>query len=634
METPEVERRLVAILSADVAGYSRLMGDDHEATVQTLTAYREIFSEYIGRHHGRIVNAPGDAVLAEFASVVDAVGCAVELQRELAERNAELASHRRMDFRMGINLGDVLVKEEALYGNGVNIAARLEALAEPGGICISGTAYDQVKNRLPLEYDDQGEQSVKNIADPVRVYRVLSQPGAAAHRVVRAKRLAGRKGKLIGFAAAAAIVAGFIAVGVYYIQPPEEDPILAMPTGPTIAVLPFENMTGDPEQEYFSDGITEQIIAELTRFTDLHVLARNSTFQYKGKAVDVREIGTNLGADYIVEGSVRRGATRVRVTVQLLDASDGSHLWAETYDRELTGADLLDIQDEITRHVVATLADAWGVIHLARLQQVRGKANTDLNAYECQLRVIQFYSAITSELHLQARTCVEQSLETHPDDPGLLAFYANLILSEYRYGFNPRLDPLPRALETVNRAIALDRNNAIAHHVLALAQHARHDFEAFLAAAERAIALNPNQATTLVTMGIFMIMSGKLERGLALANKGIALNPGGAGWYHFAPQHYHYARGEYEQALAAALKINMPGFFLYHAAYAADFAQLGRMEEAQAEIEKLLNVYPDFGAHARAEWRKWSWNFEELIESYLDGLRKAGLEIPDEEEPK
>jgi adenylate cyclase len=640
MSEERVDRKLTAILSADVVGYSRLMGEDDAATVATLGAYRKLFVSRIEAHRGRVVDAKGDALLAEFGSVVNAVACAAEVQREIAERNVELPEERRMRFRIGVNLGDVIVQDEALYGDGVNIAARLEALAEPGGICISGAAHAEVENKLPLEFEFQGKQQVKNITNAVPVYRVLSLPGAAAARVLRAGRLRARlklhKGKIVGLAMAAIFVLGLIAAEAYISrlrQPAvEDDPVLAMPGGPTIAVLPFDNLSGDPEQEYFSDGLTEQIIADLSRFPELHVLARNSTGQYKGKSVDVRDIGTNLGADYVIEGSVRRGETRVRVTAQLVKTADGSHLWAESYDRELTGSDLLDIQEGITGQIVAKLGDSHGVINLARLEQVRGKAATDLDAYQCQLRVIQYYSALTPRGHLQARTCIEQALERSPDNPDLLAWQSSLILDEHRFGFNPRPNPLPRAVEAVKRAIALDRNHHRAHNVNSQLQHLRRNLDGFLVASERAVALNPSHATTLVSNGLNMISAGKLERGMALASKGIALNPDGAGWYYFAPQHYHYARGEYEKALAAALKVNTPRFFLHPVVLAADYAQLGRMEEAQAEVEKLLALYPDFGANARVELEKFFWNFEALLEGYLDGLRKAGLKIPDEPE--
>ncbi|MCH9047004.1 MAG: adenylate/guanylate cyclase domain-containing protein [SAR324 cluster bacterium] len=361
MAASDVQRKLAAILSADVQGYSRLMGEDEAATIEALTASREVFSSYIEQYRGRVVNAPGDSILADFASVVDAVGCAVEIQRELAERNAELPDDRRMDFRIGINLGDVVVKNGAIYGDGVNIAARVESLAEGGGICISGSAYAQVRNKLKLEYEFLGKKEVKNIDEPVPVYRVLSVPGAAAHRVIRAKKkLAARWGK------AALAVAVVLVVGVggflawnYYQQRElqaalaafEKEAALPLPDKPSIAVLAFKNMSGDPEQEYFSDGISENIITRLAGLSDMFVIARNSSFKYKGKQVDVRQVGRELGVRYVLEGSVQKAGERVRITAQLIDAATRAHLWAGSYDRVLK--DIFAVQDEITRTIVA-----------------------------------------------------------------------------------------------------------------------------------------------------------------------------------------------------------------------------------------------------------------------------------------
>src|SRR3989442_6017169 len=288
-----MERKLTAILSADVKGYSRLMGEDEEATIRTLTAYRAVMTTCIQQQRGRVVDSPGDNLLAEFASVVDAVRCAVEMQQELKTRNAELPTQRKMEFRIGINLGDVVVEEERLYGDGVNIAARLESLAEPGGICISGTVYDQMKNKLALEYASLGEQAVKNIAEPVRVYRVRMTPRAVVPPTS-----------------------------------PEQGSTLALPDKPSIAVLPFTNMSGDPEQEYFSDGITEDLITDLSKLSGLFVIARNSVFTYKGKAVEVAEVSRRLGVRYVMEGSVRKAGNRVRINAQLVDATVGGHLWA------------------------------------------------------------------------------------------------------------------------------------------------------------------------------------------------------------------------------------------------------------------------------------------------------------------
>src|SRR3989338_417536 len=313
-----IQRKLAAIVSADVKGYSRLMGEDEEATIRTLTVYREVMAVLIGQHRGRVVDSPGDNLLAEFASVVDAVRYAVEIQRGLKVRNADLPVHRRMEFRIGINLGDVVVEGERLYGDGVNIAARLEGLAEGGGICISGTVYDQIENKLALGYEYLGEQAVKNIPKPVRVYQVKDEPGVSTPTVSG-----------------------------------DKSPTLALPDKPSIAVLPFANMSGDPEQEYFSDGITEDLITELSRFHELFVIARNSTFAYKGRSADVRQVGRDLGVSHVLEGSVRRVGDRVRITAQLLDAATGHHLWAERYDRGLE--DIFALQDEITREIVAAL---------------------------------------------------------------------------------------------------------------------------------------------------------------------------------------------------------------------------------------------------------------------------------------
>jgi len=347
------KRKLAAILSADVEGYSRLMDDDEEATVRTITSYRNVITDLTQQFRGRVVDSPGDNILADFTSVVDAVNCAVEIQRDLAERNAELPDNRKMKFRIGVNLGDVIEEDGRIYGDGVNIAARVESLSEAGGICISGRAHDQVENKLGLEYEDLGKHEVKNISRPIQVYRVLSYPGAAAHRVVQAKETLGRKWRKIGFSAAAiVIVAAAIGIWQFYMRRPSVEPASVekmaypLPEKPSIAVLPFDNMSDDPKQEYFSDGITEEIITALSKLDQLFVIARNSTFTYKGKPVKVKQVAEELGVRYVLEGSVRKSEDRVRITAQLIDAISGHHLWAERYDRDLK--DIFTLQDEIT----------------------------------------------------------------------------------------------------------------------------------------------------------------------------------------------------------------------------------------------------------------------------------------------
>ena len=378
-----MERKLTAILSADVKGYSRLMGEDEEATIRTLTVYRAIMSTLIQQHHGRVVDSPGDNLLAEFASVVDAVQCAIEIQQELKARNTHLPSERRMEFRIGINVGDVVVEEGRLYGDGVNIAARVEGLAEPGGICIAGTVYDQIKSKIPFNYDYLGEQVVKNIVEPVRVYRlVLRVPSPLAGEPVlslvergqgegiakeaeRQKAKVERQSRRVRPAhrtllTGLLLVAITIAVVHYFpflfpsTQSPTPNPqSLPLPDKPSLVVLPFVNMSEDPKQDYFSDGITEDLTTALSQISSLFVIARNSAFTYKGKAVKVHEVGKELGVRYVLEGSVRKANDQVRITAQLIDAATDSHLWSERYDRPLT--DIFALQDEIVRQIVTTL---------------------------------------------------------------------------------------------------------------------------------------------------------------------------------------------------------------------------------------------------------------------------------------
>ncbi|HYA90863.1 MAG TPA: adenylate/guanylate cyclase domain-containing protein, partial [Thermodesulfobacteriota bacterium] len=362
--TEKVKRKLTTILSTDVKGYSRLMGEDEVGTIRTLNAYKEVMAGLIPHHHGRVVDATGDNLLAEFASVVDAVECAVEIQKELKTRNADLPVNRRMEFRIGINLGDVIEEQGRIYGDGVNIAARLESLSETGGICISGTAYDQVKNKLTLGYAYHGKQTVKNVSEPIRVYRVLMEPKALStmSRWKRAglnywNRVHPVLKILIGLIAAANVL-WQVYPHLHPSRPPvegvsKEERALSLPDKPSIAVLPFVNMSGDPKQEFFSDGITEDIITALSKLPMLFVIARNSTFTYKGKPVKVKQISEELGVQYVLEGSVQRSADRVRITAQLIDALTGRHIWAERYDRDLK--DIFALQDEVTRNILTAM---------------------------------------------------------------------------------------------------------------------------------------------------------------------------------------------------------------------------------------------------------------------------------------
>ncbi len=411
-----------------------------------------------------------------------------------------------------------------------------------------------------------------------------------------------------------------------------DDPVLALPKGPSIAVLPFANLSGDPEQEYFADGITEEIITELTRFRELFVLARNTTFQYKGQAVDVKKIGRDLGVRYVLEGSVRKAPDTIRVTAQLVDATSGAHRWAETHDRELTASNILGVQDEITEHVVAKIAEPFGAIFRAGVKETQGKRTDTLTAYECVLHARDYVvTEVSPALHLRARDCLERAIALDPNYAEAWAWLSEMYLDEYRFGYNQRPDPKPldRALNAARRAVALDPTSAMGHLAVASAHYFRRERDQFAVEAEQALALNPNNAFVLARVGVCFTGIGQLERGMALAKKAIALNPHHPGWYYFMVFMYHYRKGEYEEALAVAQKWNEPEFYWNQVHLAQAYAYLGRKEEAQAAVAKLLQLYPDFPKNAWKEWRIWLVS-EDIIQHEAEGLRKAGLEIPPE----
>ena len=421
MTTQEIKRKLTAILSADGKGYSRLMGEDEKGTVRTLSAYREIMASLIRQHHGRVVDSTGDNLMAEFASVVDAVECSVEIQKELKTRNAELSENRRMEFRIGINLGDVIEEEGRIYGDGVNIAARIESLSEAGGICISGKAYDEVKSKLNLGYKYLGEQTVKNILEPVRAYRVLMEPEEAG-KVIGEKKVKPRQWQRVAFSLGVILIVIVAAAVAYFNLRPsaprvevasKEKMAFPLPDKPSIAVLPFVNMSEDPKQDFFADGMTEEIITALSKGPNLFVIARNSTFTYKGKAVKVKQVSEELGVRYVLEGSVQRSADRIRVTAQLIDALTGHHLWAERYDRDLK--DIFALQDEITMKIITALQvklTSGEMIH------VLGKGAKNIDAFTKYLQAVDLWTRLTKETNAQAKKLLEEAIALDPEYPG------------------------------------------------------------------------------------------------------------------------------------------------------------------------------------------------------------------------
>jgi adenylate cyclase len=580
MAGKRVQRRLAAILVADVAGYSRLMGSDDEGTLAGLKAGRELIDLKSKEHRGRIVNTPGDSALVEFASAVDATRCAMEIQKEMAERNAVIPEDRRIEFRIGINVGDVIVDDRGdIYGDGVNIAARVESLARPGTLCLSDEAYRQIRGKLPIDVSDIGEHQLKNIAQPVRVYSVWL----------------------------------------------DDAPPLALPDKPSIAVLPFENLSGDSKQEYFADGVSEDIITELSRFSDLFVIARNSSFKYKGKAVDVRQVGRELGVRYALEGSIRRGGDRVRISAQLVDSRTGAHRWAERYDRELK--DVFAIQDEVARTIAAILA---AHVNKAEAERTLLKPPATWQAYDHYMRAAAAWASFQSSWRL------DQLLETRrhlADSLKIDLKYAraySLLASTHRVAWlNPvneeYLSPaaLDQAITLARTAIELDPNLPEAYAELAYNIIRKSDFDGAMVAAERAIALNPNFVDYRLAQVFYSV--GQPAKAIEIAKAQMRLDPFHP---HFAPLIAgiaYYLLKEYQAAQRWLREATgrAPNHQYGHAFLAAAYAQLGRVEDARSEAAEVLRVNPQYtiGTQKQVSILK---RFEDSSH-LVDGLRKAGL---------
>ncbi len=407
-----------------------------------------------------------------------------------------------------------------------------------------------------------------------------------------------------------------------------EAEIFALPKGPVIAVLPFTNLSGNPDDEFFTDGITEDIITGLTRFTKLFVIARNSTFRFKGTAVDVQEVGRELGARYVLEGGIRRSARQLRVTAQLIDTRKRTHLWAETYDRDLTAGEVFAVQDEITDRVVATLAGAEGVLTRSGAREARAKPTDSLDAYEAVLRTFSYWDRQSPIEHLEVREALERAVEIDPEYGHAWACLSIVYLDEFRNGFNPRPDPLERALGAARKAVDLEPASHFSQHALAEVHFYRGELDAFFPVAQKAVQLNPNDCTVVAMTGLLTAYAGHWDRGLAMLEKAMALNPYHPGWYYFPLAFDHYRRGDYQRALEEAQRVEMPGYYPNHVVLAAIYGQLGREKDARAALENLLELFPRYGGRAREELGKW-FRTGDMLEHVLDGLRKAGLAIPE-----
>ena len=633
MATQDFKRKLTAILSADVKGYSRLMAEDEEATVRTITAYRAAMAKLIQQYRGRVVDSPGDNVLAEFGSVVDAVNCAVEVQRELAERNSELPPERQMEFRIGINLGDVIEEGERIYGDGVNIAARVEGLAEGGGICISGTVYDAIEAKLGLEYEYLGEQEVKNIDRPVRVYRVLSFPGAAAHRVVKAKKAVGRKWRNVFLAIAAILIVG-AAVATWHFSlrstpsPAEvafvEKLAFPLPDKPSLPVLPFDNLSGDASQDYFSDGITESIITALSNVSNLFVIARNSTFTYKGKPVKVQQVAEELGVRYVLEGSVQRSGDRVRITAQLIDALTGHHLWAEQYER--TFGDIFTLQDDITEHVTLALQVKLTEGEQARIRRAHME---NPEAYEYWLRGLEIFRSFTKENNDQARKLWEKAAELDPTNSWMWQQIGWTYYRDARFGWTDTpVQALARAEELAQKTLAVDDSTAEAYSLLSVVYMSRRQHDKAVAYGERALALAPNFTDITATIAIPFMYSGRPEEAIELVRNAMRRSPYYPAWYLPVLGIAYRFTGQYEEAIPlletwrarANPRSALPYLFL-----AFTYEEAGRGEEAQIAVAEILKRNPKASITGYLKAKTFPYKAQADIDKVVDSLRKAGL---------
>ena len=586
MSEARVQRRLAAIMAADVAGYSRLMGTDEEGTLAALKQLRrDLADPKIKEHRGRIVKTTGDGLLVEFASVVDAVRCAVEVQREMAARNAGVPEDRRVQFRIGINLGDIIKDGRDIYGDGVNVAARLETLAEPGGICVNRVVRDQVRDKLDFAFEDAGEQRVKNIARPLRVYHV-------------------RPGQVPGEAMSAA------------------QPQLALPDKPSVAVLPFTNMSGDPEQEFVSDGIAEDVITALSHYPSLFVIARNSTFTYKGQAVDVKQVGRELGVRYVLEGSVRKAGNRIRVTAQLIEAETGNHAWAQRYDRDL--ADIFAVQDEITQALTTALAPA---IADAELRRAIRKPPESLDAWAAYQRGLWHLSKANPDDDTIAQNFFRQAIDL---DPTFAPGYSALALAQLQaaavYQKLSLAEAQSSAEALARRAVSLDGADAEARSGLGWALQARGELEGALVEIERALAMSPNLAVAHWQRGATLIFSGRPKEGLDALETCIRLDPRdpfmSVRLLHIACGLY-FAR-EYERVIEAAKRLirSYPDFPMIYRWPAAALGQLGHAAEAREWLDKAIANAP--AAFKMYVQNRVPWFRPEDHAHLVEGLRKAG----------
>jgi len=591
MAEDRIDRRLAAIFAGDIAGYSRLMGADEEGTLRQLKAHRkELVDPKITEHRGRIVKTTGDGMLVEFVSVVDAVRCAVDIQRGMAERNADVPADKRIQFRIGINVGDIIIDGDDIFGDGVNVAARLETLADPGGIMVSSIVHDQVRDKLSFGFEDMGEQMVKNIARPIGVHRVS---------LTESVPLATLK------TAAAAT---------------KTEPSTA--NRPSIAVLPFVNMSGDPEQEYFADGISEDIITGLSKLRWLFVIARNSSFAYKGKAVDIKRVSRELGVRYVLEGSVRKGGNRVRITAQLIDAATGNHIWADRYDGELT--DVFALQDEITRKAVAAIEPS-----LLEAEGIRSQHRPpeDLDAWDMVMRANSQFWRLTKHDSETAIAMLRKAVERHPDYAPAHSMLAFVLLVSRQVGWISMEPEVNEPAAIAAHAVELDDRDPWAHLALGYVAFTRRRTDEAVDELQRALDLNPNFAAAHGYLGFAFVLDGQSDQAITHGEQAIRMSPHDPqnALFNVGLAAAHYLAGRYNEAIVCGRKAMQQRFGLTngHRIYIASLAQAGQIDEARAALAKLQELQPENSI----AWIERNIPYTpKPMAKFLEGMRKAGLQ--------
>lgn len=634
IDAKNVRRKLTAILSADAEGYSRLMGEDEVGTVHTLTVCKEVMNSIIPQYGGRVIDSPGDNLLAEFASVVDALQCAVAIQKDIKIRNDELPENRRMRFRIGINLGDVIQEKDRIYGDGVNIAARLESLAAGGGICISSDVYGQVKNKLDLEYEYLGKKEVKNIAEPVKAYRVMFYSDPLAHGVNNLKIARGKSWRMIS--AAVSLVLAFSAATVFiwnlYFYPRSQNKVASvenmafpLPDKPSIAVLPFENMSDDPKQDYFSDGMTEDLITDLSKISSLFVIARNSSFTYKGKPVKIQQVSEELGVRYVLEGSVRKAGNQVRINAQLIDATTGGHLWAERYDGTL--ADIFALQDRVTQNIVAALAVT---LTAGEERQAFWNETANIAAYDSFLQGWSQYVRHTPDGFANAVSHFEKAIELDPQYGRPYAALASTYWESSHRFWNSSLGVTwgeARYLAEQYLEKSIETPTTLTHQVASMMLVDWQRYEEALKEAKRAITLDPNDPNSYRAMAYALIYAGKPEMAVGFAKKSMRLDPLYPAYNLFVIGLAYFSMERFEEAMISfqkTLKLN-PENSVVLIPLSATYAQMGRQQEATTAIAKLKEALPMMNVETVIGCPLWRYKNYSDKQRLMDGLRMAGL---------